>query len=185
MSKAMPPLQWPSTAMSMPRRPRQSRIEIPAAVAHAEAVPEDLDAAQREPYTIPSTRRRRVAGWIHLGAAAAAAGLVALGAAPGLLVVAGLLAVIGVWSLGSAWPIQVLDPQALDIAGAAVGFAVGHASAAVSFDGWRSRPVWNVLVFSADEPPTRRGLVRVDAVDGHVVEKYEEEVVVAGAGSVG
>jgi hypothetical protein len=160
----------------MPRRPKQPRIEIPAAVAQAEAVPEDLDAAQRAPYTIPSTRRRRVAGWIDIGGAIVAAGMVALGAAPGLLVVAGLLTVIGVWSLGSAWPIRVLDPQALDIAGAAVGFAVGHASAAVSFEGWRSRPVWNVLVFSGDEPPTRRGLVRVDAVDGHVVEKYEEAI---------
>jgi hypothetical protein len=167
----------------MPKTPRQARIEIPAALAHAEAVPEDLDAAQREPYTIPSTRRRRIAGWIHLGAAAAAAGVVALGAAPGLLVVAGLLALIGAWSLGAAWPIRVLDPQALDIAGTVVGFAVGHASAAVSFDGWRSRPVWNVLVFSGDEPPTRRGLVRVDAVDGHIVEKYEEEVAAADAGS--
>lgn len=167
----------------MPRRPKQSRIEIPGALAQAEAVPEDLDAAQREPYTIPSTQRRRVAGWIHLGGAVLSAVAVGLGAAPGLLVATGVLAVIGVWSLGSAWPIRVLDPQALDIAGAAVGFTVGHASAAVSFDGWRSRPVWNVLVFSGDEPPTRRGLVRVDAVDGQVVEKYEEEVAAAGAGS--
>jgi hypothetical protein len=35
--------------------------------------------------------------------------------------------------------------------------------------------VWNVLVFSADEPPSRRGLVRIDAVDGHVVESYVED----------
>ncbi|MBI5158185.1 MAG: hypothetical protein HZA58_09290 [Acidimicrobiia bacterium] len=169
----------------MPRNTKRPRIEIPEAVAQAAAVPEDLDAAQRAPYTIPSTRRRRVAGWIHVGGAATAAGLVAMGAAPGLLVAAAVLAVIGMWSLAAAWPIRVLDPQALDIAGAAVGFAVGHASAAVSFDGWRSRPVWNVLVFSGDEPPTRRGLVRVDAVDGHVVEKYEEEVAAAESRSAG
>lgn len=169
----------------MMARTRRAGIEIPATVAAAEAVPDDLDAAPRQPYTIPSTRRRRVAGWIHLGAAAASGGLVALGATPGLLVAGGLLALIGMWSLAGAWPIRVLDPQALDIAGAAVGFAVGHASAAVSFDGWRSRPVWNVLLFSADEPPTRRGLVRVDAVDGHVVEQYEDEVAAADTGSAG
>jgi len=57
-----------------------------------------------------------------------------------------------------------------------VQFPVGHASAVVGFDGLRARPVWNVLVFSADEPPTQRGLVRVDAVDGHVVESVTEEV---------
>jgi hypothetical protein len=54
--------------------------------------------------------------------------------------------------------------------------AVGHASAAVGFDGWRARPIWNVLVFSADDPPTERGLIRVDAVDGTVVETYVEAV---------
>ncbi len=152
-------------------------------MAHAEAVPEDLDAAQREPYTIPSTRRRRAAGFIHLGAAALALAAVAMGASSRLLAIAGVLSLIGLWSLSAAWPIRVLDPQALAIAGSQVGFTVGHASAAVSFDGWRARPVWNVLVFSGDEPPTRRGLVRIDAVDGHVVEKYEEEVAANGSGS--
>ena len=154
-------------------------------MARAESVPEDLDAAQREPYTIPSTRRRRSAGVVHLLAAALAGGAVAFGASPGLLVVAGLLVLLAAWSFAAAWPIRILDPQALDTAGGAVGFTVGHASAAVSFDGWRARPVWNVLVFSGDEPPTRRGLVRVDAVDGHVIEKYEEEIAEGVPGSAG
>jgi hypothetical protein len=154
----------------------RSRIEISGEVAHREAVPEDLDAAQRQPYAIPSTRRRRTAGWVHLASAALVVVLVATGAAPALLAGAAILAGLGVWCLASAWRIAVLDPAALDTAGREVSFTVGHASAAVSFDGWRARPVWNVLVFSADEPPTRRALVRVDAVDGHVVEKYEEEL---------
>jgi hypothetical protein len=37
--------------------------------------------------------------------------------------------------------------------------------------------VWNVLVFSADDPPTKRGLVRVDALSGEVVETYTEAIV--------
>jgi hypothetical protein len=36
--------------------------------------------------------------------------------------------------------------------------------------------VWNVLVFSADDPPTERGLVRVDAVNGKVVGTYVEKI---------
>jgi hypothetical protein len=39
--------------------------------------------------------------------------------------------------------------------------------------------VWNVLVFSADDPPTERGLVRVDGIDAHVVDVYMEEVLEA------
>jgi hypothetical protein len=30
------------------------------------------------------------------------------------------------------------------------------------------------LLFSADEPPTTRGLVELDAVDGHVLGQYTE-----------
>jgi hypothetical protein len=36
--------------------------------------------------------------------------------------------------------------------------------------------VWNVLVFSADDPPSERGLVRVDGIDAHVVDTYMEQV---------
>ena len=50
------------------------------------------------------------------------------------------------------------------------------ASAALGFDGFLARPVWNVLVFSADEPPTRRGLVRVSGRDGSIVEQYTEKI---------
>ena len=59
---------------------------------------------------------------------------------------------------------------ALTVAGGAVDFPVGHASAAVRFHGWRSRPRWAVVLYSASEPPDARGLVVLDAVNGDVVE---------------
>lgn len=155
---------------------RRRGIEIPGEVARTEAVPDDLDAAQREPYTIPTTRRRRTAAVIYLVAAAAVGTTIGLGAPVGLLVVVAILSLLAAWHLASAWSIGVLDPEALETANREVPFAVGHASAAVGFDGWRARPIWNVLVFSADEPPSQRGLVRVDAVDGHVVESYVERI---------
>ena len=55
-------------------------------------------------------------------------------------------------------------------AGAVIDFPVGHASAAVRFVGWRSRPRWSVVVYSAAEPPDKRALVIVDAVTGEVAE---------------
>lgn len=155
---------------------RRRRIEIPAEVARAEAVPEDLDATQHEPYTIPTTRRRRSAAIVY-GVGALLAGSAPFAGLPaGMVVVGVLLAAVAAWHALSAWPIRVLDPEALERANREVGFAVGHASAAVGFDGWRARPIWNVLVFGADDPPTRRALVRIDAVDGHVVEVYEERL---------
>jgi hypothetical protein len=149
-------------------------IEIPDEVAQAAALPEDLDSTVTGPYTFPSPTRRRNAAWIYLAGAVAAGTGAATGLAAGLWVIAGLLVALAVWNLAAAWPLRVGDGEALEIANREAAFTVGHASAAVGFDGWRSRPVWNVLVFSADEPPSQRGLIRVDGVDGTVVGRYVE-----------
>ena len=151
-------------------------LEISEEVARAQGVPYDLDATQRQPHTIPSTRRRRTAAVVYLVGAALGAGSVVAGLPAGMFVIVGAMIVVAIWHLASAWRIEILDPEALETANRATEFAVGHASAAVGFDGWRARPIWNVLVFSADDPPSQRSLVRVDAVDGHVVEMYSEEV---------
>jgi hypothetical protein len=153
---------------------RRRRIEISGEVARAVDLPRDLDSTQRAPYAIPSTRRRRNAAVVYAVAAALAA--VAAFSHAGMIFAAALLALVALWHMVSAWNIGVLDPQALEVANREVPMAVGHASAAVGFDGWRARPVWNVLVFSADDPPTERGLVRVDAVEGTVVGTYVEKI---------
>jgi hypothetical protein len=58
----------------------------------------------------------------------------------------------------------------MTIAARAVDFPIGHSSASVRFHGWRSRPRWSVMLYSATEPPDQRALVVVDAVDGSIVE---------------
>jgi hypothetical protein len=148
-------------------------IEIPDEVAQAAALPEDLDSSVTGPYTFPSPARRRNAAWIYL-AGAVIAGVAAITLTAGLWVLAGLLVVLAAWNLAAAWPLRIGDAEALEIANREAAFTVGHASAAVGFDGWRSRPIWNVLVFSADDPPSQRGLIRVDGVDGSVVGRYVE-----------
>jgi len=66
--------------------------------------------------------------------------------------------------------------EALEIANRHAEFPAGHASAALNFEGWRARPIWNVLMFSADDPPTERGLVRVNGRSGEVVGSYVEKL---------
>ena len=65
--------------------------------------------------------------------------------------------------------------DALVAAQGAVGFPVGHASAQQVWHGLRSRPTWRVLIYSAEEPPRRRALVLVDAVDGHVIQHLVQD----------
>lgn len=152
-------------------------IEVPEDVAAAAAIPEELDSNVAAPYSVPDTARRRRAGIVYLVAAVGVGALIVTGLPPLMWWTAVLpLVVIGLYHLVAGWHLAVPDRQALEEANRAVRFPVGHASAAVGFVGWRARPVWNVLVFSADDPPSERGLVRVDGIDAHVVDTYMEEV---------
>ena len=135
-------------------------------------LPADLDmSAFVGPYVFPNNSRRRVPGVLYLIIAALLVALWALaGDSPlvneGYLLAAGLLAVAGGYSLASGWNLNVDERDALVAATAEVGFAVGHASAQMGWRGLLSRPTWRILLYSAENPPTRRGLVLVDGVDG-------------------
>jgi hypothetical protein len=138
-------------------------------------LPEDLDVtAYVGPYTFPDIKRRRIAGPIYLviGAVTLWGGIAASNG--GLIFGAVLLALIGGYHFFAAWPLKVDQTEALAVASRTVGFPVGHASAQLAWRGLRSRPAWRILVYSADEPPSVRGLVELDAVDGHVLGEYTE-----------
>lgn len=155
--------------------PGTQGIEVPDSVAAAEGLPEDLDASVLGPYTVPDLTRRRRAGAYYLGGAALTALAVVAGLPGGFWVIVVTLAAIGAYHFVAAFHLAVADTDALAIANQQADFPVGHASAAVGFQGWRARPVWNVLVFSADDPPTKRGLIRVDAVSGIVKDVLVED----------
>ena len=140
-------------------------IHIDRDLADEIAIEDELDANVVGPFLFPSPERRRSAGWVFV-----VAGVIA-----GLTIDGGWLVAVGfgllaVWQFLSAWPLNIDENTALTVAGGAVDFPVGHASAAVRFHGWRSRPRWAVVLYSASEPPDQRGLVVLDAVNGDVVE---------------
>jgi hypothetical protein len=145
-------------------------------------LPDDLDAAGYVgPHQFPDNSRRRIPGILYLVIAALCVGvwLVWRDSSPivndGWLWAAALLGVVAVVSITSGWRMHVDERAALVAAQQAVGFPVGHASAQQVWRGLRSRPTWRVLCYSVEDPPERRGLVLVDAVDGHVVEHMVED----------
>jgi hypothetical protein len=148
-----------------------------------DALPEDLDVrAYVGPYLFPNNNRRRVPGYLYLGVAVAcvAAYLVTRSGDPVLLnrgfLWAGIgLALAGAYHLASGWNLDVDEQDALVVATRTVGFAVGHASAQMGWRGLLSRPTWRILLYSAENPPLRRGLVLVDGVDGEVVDWFAED----------
>ena len=139
-------------------------------------LPADLDVTGFVgPYTFPDNGRRRIQGVIHLAVAALLLGLWAAYADGGVivndgyLVVAGLLLAAAAYSFATARRLKVRELDALAAAAREVGFPIGHASAQMAWRGLLSIPTWRVLVFSADEPPTKRGLVVVDGTTGVVL----------------
>ena len=92
----------------------------------------------------------------------------------GLLAATVFLALVAVYHFVTSWSLAVDQTEALLIATRTVGFAVGHSSAQLAWRGLLARPAWRILLYSADEPPSMRGLVELDAVDGHVLGEYTE-----------
>ena len=148
---------------------------------HVDQLPQELDAAGYVgPYLFPDNKRRRIAGMFYLVAGVVLIGVWALWHDGGVLVNSGFLVagvvgvVLGLYHQLAGYPLAVSDLPALTVAASTVGFPVGHASAQLGWRGLRSRPTWRILVYSADDPPSQRGLVLVDGVDGAVVDTIVE-----------
>ena len=147
---------------------------------YTDELPDDLDAAGYVgQYKFPDNSRRRIPAAIYLlvGGASLIAGLAIDGIRlnGGVAVAGGLLVAFGLYGMASGWRMAITERDALVAAQGAVGFPAGHASAQQVWRGIRSRPTWRVLVYSIEEPPRRRGLVLVDAIDGSVVEYLVED----------
>lgn len=151
-------------------------IEIPADVAEAARMPGDLDANAVDAHGVPDTRRRRQAGVVYAVAAVVSAGAGLGEVGDGFWILAVVFLGIAAYHMVAGKSLVIREGRALELANRSAGFPVGHASATLGFDGVLARPVWNVLVFSADDPPSERALVRVDALDGSIVEQYLEAI---------
>jgi hypothetical protein len=135
-----------------------------------DALPEDLNAAGYVgPYLFPNNNRRRVPAYLYWAISAICILIWVLrrGSDP-VLINQGVLIVAG-------WNLKVDESDALVAATKQVGFPVGHASAQMGWRGLLSRPTWRILLYSAEDPPEKRGLVLVDGVDGSIVEWFVED----------
>lgn len=145
-------------------------------------LPDDLDISGFVgPYVFPNNNRRRVPGYLYILIGLVCIALWAFLGDGGVLVNSGILAagtglvLIGGYHLVAGWNLDVDERDALVAATERVAFPVGHASAQLGWRGLLSRPTWRILLYSAENPPTRRGLVLVDGVDGEIVSWFSEE----------
>jgi len=146
-------------------------------------LPDDLNMVDHVmAYDFPNNSRRRIPGVIYgvLAVICFASWLLTRNGGsvlinPGVLLAGSLLGVMSLISITSGWKMTVTESEALVNATRVVGFAVGHASAQQVWRGVRSRPTWRIFCYSIEEPPLKRGLVLVDAINGSIVETLIED----------
>ncbi|MEY4130236.1 MAG: hypothetical protein RLZZ31_360 [Actinomycetota bacterium] len=146
-------------------------------------LPEDLNAAGFVgPYLFPNNNRRKIPAYLYWAMSAVCLVIWLLRRSDdpvlinqGVVIAAIVLALLGLYSFVSGWNLDVDENDALVAATRQVGFPVGHASAQMGWRGLLSRPTWRILLYSAEDPPERRGLVLVDGVKGDVIEWFVEE----------
>jgi hypothetical protein len=172
--------------MAEPERPTADPADPPEQpvddASVTDELPDDLVATGFVgPYIFPNNNRRRIPGYLYLlmGAGCVvlwlASGDEAVYVNRGFLLAGLLLLATGGYHLVAGWNLDVDERDALVAATRQVGFAVGHASAQLGWRGLRSRPTWRILLYSAEEPPLKRGLVLVDGVDGEIIAHFVED----------
>jgi hypothetical protein len=148
----------------------------------ADSLPEDLDAAGYVgPYLFPDNNRRRWPAAIYAvsGLAMVVGYLTRSDDSAtfnrGVFLGGSLLLVLAVYHWFAGIKLNILEVDALAAASTAVGFPVGHASAQLGWRGLMSRPTWRILLYSAEEPPRKRGVALVDGSDASVVGFHVED----------
>ena len=146
-----------------------------------DVLPDDLDVSTLdELYALPNNDRRRIPAAMY---AVIAIGCVVAWATlredsplvnDGFLWAGIALGLFAAYGFVAGRTLQVDETEALVAATAQVAFPVGHASAQMVWRGLLSRPVWRLLLYSAENPPRTRGFVLVDGLDGSVVEWFAE-----------
>jgi len=156
---------------------------VTAPEEHRDELPDELDpSAFVGPYMFPNNNRRRVPAvlYVIIGLAGVVAWVVTRDSHP-VLVNGGLLGggigliLFGLYSYQAGFSLEVDERDALVAATRTVGFPVGHASAQLGWRGLRSKPTWRILLYSNEEPPTKRGLVLVDGIRGDVLQHFVED----------
>jgi hypothetical protein len=149
---------------------------------YVDELPEDLDLSGFVgPHTFPNNNRRRVPAALYLLIGGVCIWLWATRGETSAMVNAGILwAGIGlvafaVYGMVAGRTLRIDESDALVTASAATGFEVGHAAAQMVWRGWWSRPTWRILLYSAENPPERRGIVLVDGITGDVLEWFAED----------
>jgi hypothetical protein len=144
-------------------------------------LPEDLDLTGFVgPHTFPNNNRRRIPATLYILFGLGAVVLYATKAESSPMVNLGTLwagvglVAFGAYGLVAGWTLRVEESDALVSASTKVGFPVGHAAAQMAWRGWLSRPTWRILAYSDENPPTKRGIVLVDGVNGEVIEGFSE-----------
>ena len=142
---------------------------------------EDLTASfSSDLYEIPNNDRRRIAGFLYVAIGVLSLGLGVFASASPLVndgfVYGGTgILCVALYCFVASVTTKIDETEAFELAIQDVGFTTGPASAQMMWRGWGSKPVWRLLLYSAETQPLHRAFVIVDASSGQIIERFVED----------
>jgi len=146
-----------------------------------DSLPEDLEPTYgADEYQIPNTEKRKLAGYLYVGT-----GLIFILLSllfddsplvnKGFLISGISIVLFGLYNFYASIRCMIDEREALEIASESIGFQIGPASAQLMWRGFRSRPVWRLLMYSSEEIPLTRAVILIDGSSGKVLEQIVED----------
>ena len=157
------------------------RIEISQEAADKQVIPEDLNSLAVGSYIIPNPQRRKTYGFLLIITALISQFIFYFN--DWLSVTAGAVLVLftGISILFINNTIEVKQSHVIQIVSSYIPHSIGYYSIALTFEFVKNlfflKPVWTVIVYDHNNPPTNKTIIEIDASTAELVsEIYTEPI---------
>jgi len=138
-------------------------INIDSEIASKENIPEDLNSLAYSAYRIPNINRRKLTGyflctlflsifvidyfyhWINFSYTYP------------------ILFLVTIYVFLIKSKISVKQSEVIELVGKYVDHSVGYYSVALTFQGFRLKPIWTCIIYNHANPPKKKSIVEIDA----------------------
>ena len=152
-----------------------SGIDISEADASKENLPEDLNSLAYGAYRLPDLSRRRLFAYIILFFCISSFTLsyflqIRIFTYPGVIF---LIIFVYIYSLNNQ--IKIDQSEVIETTAKYIDHSVGYYSVALTFNGLFLHPVWTVIIYDHNIPPSCRSIIEINANTSELIgEVYKE-----------
>ena len=150
-------------------------IDIKEGDANKENIPSDLNSLAYVDYRLPSLKRRKDYIFLIISILILCLILSIYYLWIDFTFTFLILSFISIYLMLTYRESKISQNEVIEIAGKFIHHSIGSYSIGLTFNGIRLKPVWTVIIYDHEEPPTQRTIVEIDANEGHLVEEIFNE----------